>query len=422
MNFATVIIASIFILFLALISWRRRRISSPASGLAIRQPVPRRAMHVEDSTGTVEITRFDDGCATCPLPLRGPLTGVVEGLIRTIPSALAFSDAAGGRFLLTFSPGVLQRLRDGSASVMRAAEGGLRAHAIDASGAIVGQGRLLPAAPWGSIAGAAWQAMAVITAQKFLADIEARLAGLTKAIGGLQRWLEEDRIGKLRGNLAFLAQLVQGVVSGAATPHDLALGAQQVEEIEREALQVFEGACATLGRLTPTMAECTLSGQGLFDHYREACTITADFERTLRTAWLALRLRGVALQVRGIVGGELATAAVRGRDLRQAARRLRRMRKSFLATLERRIPHLYGAWSWDSTDARLQSHLKVRSLELGGLAATLERQVRAPITQLAVEVRRQLRSAPALVVRLDGARRVVGLEAPMRSLRLRRAA
>lgn len=168
----------------------------------------------------------------------GPLfRGLIEGA--KLGKSLMSSDL----YRLTFSPSATKALSDGTLSIV-ATEGGLRAWAVESgSHRIVEQGVLKSevfskVAKGAAIAGAAWQILAMITAQKYLADINRQLAAIKVGLEAIRLHLEEDRDGRLIGNLEYLRSHADLIRTNLLKNHEASVISNQLQSIERECTQI----------------------------------------------------------------------------------------------------------------------------------------------------------------------------------------
>ena len=167
----------------------------------------------------------------------GPLIrGIVESARLT--GALSHSSL----YRLTFSSSATAGLADGTLAQV-AADGGLHSWVVDSgSKKIVEHGVLNPATFTKSVAvaGAGWQIMAAITAQKYLADMSRQLAAIQSEVEAVRRQLEEDREGKLLGNLQYLKAHAAAISGKLMTAQDASTVSHQLESIQRESSQLSE--------------------------------------------------------------------------------------------------------------------------------------------------------------------------------------
>jgi hypothetical protein len=128
-----------------------------------------------------------------------------EPIFHAIPTgALAYDSAT--KWILKFSPEVTQGLNKGIYHLQSSVDG-VQAVARDAQGRIVEHGRLFQAgmSPVAGVA-IAWQILAIITAQKFLSDINKRLANIESAINEIKGMIDLQEWSKIEGAYKYLAE------------------------------------------------------------------------------------------------------------------------------------------------------------------------------------------------------------------------
>lgn len=197
---------------------------------------------------------------------------------------LAPSAPSTGRFVVRFSPDIARALNAGHVHLMRSAVGGFRAIAVNSAGQVVGQGTLAAASLLTPAAAGllAWQVMAFVTAQKFLSDINRQLYDLQKKTGDIIEWLESEARGRIAGNLEYLRSAQERIGKTMQNQHELSTIRNQIEEIRRESMQLFEqhklicqkkvGLIAGL-ELSGSLAEKRDSVQSLIDDFTRAHAI-----------------------------------------------------------------------------------------------------------------------------------------------------
>jgi len=180
-------------------------------------------------------------------PVDLPLTPKVrENLIDLLPQVPVLAAkgmlAASQTFVIKFSPDVARGIANGTLKVMKATEGGIRATAAAADGKIVGNATLLPAAGvnLAAVSLAVWQLAAIITAQKYLVDINWRLAAIEAGIEAIKEWLDTERKGKLIANLKYLQTLGRDIGNHDVSEAQANVFAGALEALDRECLQMME--------------------------------------------------------------------------------------------------------------------------------------------------------------------------------------
>lgn len=132
----------------------------------------------------------------------------LEPVLRSIPALANVVASSGGLVRVTFSPEVTKGLADGSFKLMQRV-GGFQATARDSSGLTVGNGVFNLDRTVSSVAvvSAIWQILSVVTAQKFLSDINKRLASIEEGVKRLETWLDSQEQGKFIGSMKYMATI-----------------------------------------------------------------------------------------------------------------------------------------------------------------------------------------------------------------------
>lgn len=161
----------------------------------------------------------------------------IESLLRAVPSLASAATSSRQLFKLTFSPEVTKGLANGSYSLMQSG-GRIKAVAVNGAGKIVEQGSISldRVARTVSSIGAIWQIMAIVTAQKFLSDVNKRLAGIEDSLKGLEIWLDTQEQGRFLGSMKYLSEVA---TTSAKSPNatDFLIIKSQTEQIYHESLQ-----------------------------------------------------------------------------------------------------------------------------------------------------------------------------------------
>lgn len=291
------------------------------------------------------------------------------GLVSTVRSA--------NTYFVRFAPAVSRGLSDGTLSMMRAVEGGLRATAIDSTGKIVGNAVLT--APSAAVTGAlaVWQIMAVVTAQKFLADINTRLAGIERGILEIKEWDKDEQHGKLDGSLKYMRSMVESLRKHDLTEVDIRIFSDQLETIGREAQQVMAMQDRQVERCMVAFANLKLAGVGLEEHSASSLKAVDDFAQASQPWWLAAQVRGVACQLRAPLPLSREVSLLRVRELRDEMNVQGARREKFITIVNERVPQLRGRFSFDKTDELHQGNLR-------GAVSELKNRLGAPTSEISV--------------------------------------
>lgn len=387
---------------------------------AASQPMSREAgTCIEWMAGTRRlgtVTRYEDAphLRREAVALDAKLRDGVEALLHGAPAlAIAAQSGLGNMYTLRFGAETMKGLADGSLSMMRSVEGGIRGNVVNAKGTIVAQASLDAVSKAGVAAMAVWQVLAIVAAQKFLADINQKLASIERGIADLKAWLEEERLGRLQGNLAYLRQMAEAAQKGGLTETDIVALATQLEAIERESQHVMASVEMPLDAAFAQVKTMVLTGRGLKEHSRAAQEAVHTFSRRGREFHLAAYVRGAAIQVRAALPLARDVARVRAQELGTDLRRQSERQRAFLETARYRVSELRGAWSWDSTDIEHQQALQRLLLDSESALSDDARLLSEATSRLnlLLQMEGEGDARPLeLVATLDGAGQVLRLE------------
>ena len=142
---------------------------------------------------------------------------------------------------------------------------GLRASAISADKVVRGNATLVSATGINIAAAgiAVWQLLAFVTAQKYLLDINRRLDAIENGIRSIKELMDNERLGKLLGNLKYLHTRASNLFDQDLTESQVTVYVSQFEQIDRECLQIMESLRLQLESETASFAAQPLKG-GVF--------------------------------------------------------------------------------------------------------------------------------------------------------------
>lgn len=196
-------------------------------------------------TPFAEVTRYDHALPAQlrPVQLDPSVVTAIRALLQSLPSVAGVgAQAAATTYTLTFAPAVAAQLQMGTATLMPALNGGMRAIAVDASGRILGNGTLVAAQGLSSATSAImiWQVLALITAQYYLHDMQQQMHAIKNTIKDLENTLLAKELALLVSHERYLQRTVNMVQRGAVRELDLDAISGQLEHMERECDQVQE--------------------------------------------------------------------------------------------------------------------------------------------------------------------------------------
>lgn len=204
-----------------------------------------------------------------------------------------------------------------------------------------------------------WQVMAVVTAQKFLSDINRQLARLEHGVREIRDWLESGRRGKIAGNLKYLRHVADALTNQTLTEVDTLTFNQQLEEIERECGQIMEDIGSGLNLPVQEFKALKLGGAGRKEHLQQAEECIFRFERIAHPYLQALYVRAVACQLMCALPVTRSVAQARLEELRDVLAEQEERHTAFRREVERRLPELKGSWvAADEGDQECQKQLR----------------------------------------------------------------
>ncbi|WP_367848028.1 hypothetical protein [Rhodoferax sp. WC2427] len=127
---------------------------------------------------------------------------------------------------IVFHPRVQEGLRDGTFSLMQTRTGEVLADAVNnASGRIVGKGRIVQTGQVKQLAAGAFQLASIVVAQSHLADIERSLSALKGGINQVLDNMEASDVASIKGGIAYLEQ-VADLIKSNGVPDQLSMPLQ----------------------------------------------------------------------------------------------------------------------------------------------------------------------------------------------------
>lgn len=227
----------------------------------------------------------------------------LSAVFQAVPAtAISIAASSSNLVKMILSPELAHSIQNGSAEFMKAATGGFRGTVVS-SGAktVVGQASFDKASLLknAAVATACWQVASVIVAQKHLADISRKLDNIAKDVRDIKQWLEQERIGKLEGNINYLKGIGTALLQGAL-PHDqLSAYHTNIEEIERECNQIIASQLNYIDYLYKNMPEYSKI-EGTFGTAQEVSAISniiEEFSEIYKPILLAQKVRIAACAI-----------------------------------------------------------------------------------------------------------------------------
>lgn len=163
-------------------------------------------------------------------------------LIQRAPDMLSHGkEIVQDKLVIVLKPELMKGIKEGNLIMMPAKDGGFRLNVINANGKeIVGQGKIqmLRKIDPSKIALGIFNVLAVVTAQKFLSDINKHLELISKEVKDIKEWLKDERYGKIFGNLNYMKNIYPTLSNKGLSENEIMVYFNSIEEIERECDQI----------------------------------------------------------------------------------------------------------------------------------------------------------------------------------------
>lgn len=168
----------------------------------------------------------------------------LEPILQRAPEMLHLgSRMTAQNYRVVFSPEVTQAFRKGTAELLPSS-GKLLPVAREASkgGKFIEIGKVSKdvSLKMAGVAAMSWQILSIATAQHFLNEINAKLAGIENSINDIRAWLEEEKKGELRASLHYLREISSALSRGQLHPDETQAIYGQLDTIERIAVSIGE--------------------------------------------------------------------------------------------------------------------------------------------------------------------------------------
>jgi len=357
-----------------------------------------------------EITRFvpQSDRRLEPVPLTAEMRTSFGIWFHHAPSlAVHVAQALTTSYTMTISPEAARRIADRTWQLMDSHESGIRGIITDAQGIIRGQvsWQVNTGLQVASAVAGAWQIMAMITAQKFLADINRGLQGIQTTVDGIKRFLEQREYATLVGNIAYLRTIADTLQKQHLDSVEVTAFLNQLEQIDRDTGQLMAALEQDLHDVYASFEQQQVAGA--FNLHRiwigkDKLTglqdIVAEYEARSKIYLTAIYVKALNAQIKCALPYSRELALQRVEDARARLQAWRGEQDQFHLLVERRAPELKSRLRDLQGGLRFQSQSSRSMLQeaAGGLNAQLE-QTRQTVTQQIEQAQQPL----SLVVELD---------------------
>ena len=246
-------------------------------------------------------------------------------------------------YTLTFKPEIAKGIADGSLKIMESLDGGIRTVAVDNNNIMRGVGSLNPATGIQSLANVmiVWQILAVITAQKFLADINQQLVQINKDLKEMKTFLENQQYSALIGNLEYI-QGIQDILNSQSFDNvEFGVFLHQLEAIERECTKIIRTLESQMATVYVNFERQPLKAKiNVKENFIASSQLINDYQRLERGYLVAVAVRCLASQTRCAIPSNRNVALRRLSTLQTEISTWNENRRSFYQLVSERLPEL----------------------------------------------------------------------------------
>lgn len=298
-----------------------------------------------------------------PIVLPTAAARTLVPLLQQLPRAVvagAQLAQSSTQIVLKFSPATTRALAEGSVHLVRSAgtEGAFRAIARGATG-IREHGELVTRIDPRSVALAAWQVAAMVTAQKFLVDINDKLGAIEGKLGGLRAFLENSLVARLEADLAYMRDRGRALARGElAVPEHQAV----VTELERMDRETRSISLQMLKEMSAGSEQLRVAKWGGFisvdEQLTQAAALIGTTSRASEKLILSAQVRWMALSVRAALGLSTEYTEEASKTLNEDLVAHQRAWEVFADDVQAKLPQLAATLRSGKTDEKYQGRVR----------------------------------------------------------------
>jgi hypothetical protein len=362
----------------------------------------------------IEITPSATRLAGTPLPASSALKTALQPVLQRAPELLSQGTRMAEQgYRVVFSPEVTRALRAGAAELLPSGEKFLPV-ARDAAkgGKFVEIGRVAKSGgiKLASVAAASWQVLSIVTAQHFLNEINARLAGIEDGIKSIQHWLEDDERAQLTAAAGYLREIHAAIKRGELNSNEIQAIYNQLETLEVSARRIGDLAKATAQRRIAELRNLDIKD------WMDRSGSAARAEEWLQSSksvidllFLAQAMRVLACQVKSLLPGDRQRISERLAEVKQEAEAATALfdsaREVFLQKvneLRKRDDNPLAMWGILDADHRneLENKFAIVRKTIGDSASDFDKQTRS-MTEISNRLDTLANEGMTLDIRID---------------------
>ncbi len=302
--------------------------------------------------GASDLATTQTSSSRLPPSAQHALAPILKHAPRALGTALDLGTNAQ-RLVLSFSPETARGLANGTLELTNVASGnGLYGMARDASTKrLVEHGVIATKVNPVAVVSAVWQVAAIVTAQKYLDEINTKLVAVQRGIEDVQSWLDDQAVGRLRAHVRYLCDRTEALAEARVSPAEFQAVVTHLEALDSDARAVAEQMLAQLRRVPAEIENQKWKAlRGTEETVRDATGAIQRAKQRADAFLLAGQVRALLVASGGLLdlGGAYAQRALRSleEDLRTHDELWRAIKK----VVEDKMPQLRALFQREKID------------------------------------------------------------------------
>lgn len=269
-----------------------------------------------------------------------PIVGRALAPIKEVVNSMyAGKELAGQKFILNCSATAQQKMKMEYAALQNAKVGGTTGAITEkATGKIMERGTFVKA---GSKAvGSAfivWQALATITQQRFLSDINDSLIGIQKELKSIESFLKDEQFARIYSKYEYLTLLAKTIEVSHLDSMNNQTMANSLEEIEMDMLSLYHTKIREVGRLYTDITEL---GKCQGKKSEKLGSILVGFNEASQMVLASQMIRAKCAYFSSSVGLNLELAKLRLEDIDKKLEDIKKFSNDFFVSIVTNINNL----------------------------------------------------------------------------------
>jgi hypothetical protein len=329
---------------LAIFAWRRRSknhqrssdpiivtLSNSNHKKALKAPSKVLVTFEDGGAPLAELEKYVliEGEKLAELPNQSEIGSFMQPVLQRLPELVnQGSKLLGLTYRVKFSPQTTWKLFTGASKLLRTSTGSLKATAVSASGIPLIQEGAVVASKAGNPAAAVlivWQVAAIVTAQKYLADIDRKLGSIGSKLDEVLGLMHDQMLSKLKAYIAQLEQKYKAISSGAFSEDDIVPLACFFDNVEHECLATLGTADSRISQTRKDIIQAAKSKDKA-----KLIELCQTLDKYSRLWYSAAFTRLIATQVRALFPQDQAATSAALNDTKSRTSQFAASRLDFL--------------------------------------------------------------------------------------------